>query len=128
MSQSASTSLTFQIATNNDNATWNYLGPDGTPSTFYTTPSTMVSASHTNMRYLRYKAFFGTTDTTTTPVLSNVTVNYVAGCFAPGQAMFAGISADNSYSLTVSMAGYQPQIISNITVGGNNMLQVNLSQ
>ncbi len=126
-SQSASTSLKFQVATNNDNTTWNFLGPDGSGLTYYTTPSTMLSVSHANMRYLRYQAFLGTTDTTTTSVLSNVTVNYVAGCFAPGQAMYAGLTQDVGYSLTVSMAGYQTQTINNISVSGNNVLQVGLS-
>ena len=127
-SQSASTSLSFQIATNNDNATWNFLGPDGTAATYYTTPGTMLSTAHNNMRYLRYQAFLGTTATSATPVLSNVTVNYVAGCFAPGQAMFAGLTGDTGYSLTVGMSGYQTQTISSISINGNNVLQVGLSQ
>lgn len=70
----AATTLQLQIAINNDNATWNYVGPDGTPGTFYTTngPIPLIAGDG---RYLRYKAFF-TGDGTATAVLSDVEVNY----------------------------------------------------
>lgn len=125
-SQNASTTLQFQIATNNDNATWNYLGPDGTASTYYTVPGTTISAATANTRYVRYKAFLGTESTTTTPVLSSINLNYVAGCAAPGQAMFAGLPAGTSYEIIISLAGYTTQTISNVTISGYNSLQVSL--
>jgi hypothetical protein len=127
-SQNASTSLSFQIATNNDNATWNFVGPDGTASTYYTTPGMTVSASNNNTRYARYKAFLLTASSTITPVLSNVTINYVSGCFSPGQTMFAGLQANNNYQAILSMPGYQTQTISNINISCYNVLQVLLSQ
>ncbi len=125
-SQGASTTLQFQIATNNDNATWNYLGPDGTPATYYTVPGTSINATTTNTRYVRYKAYLSSTSTTTTPVLSNVNLNYVSGCAAPGQAMFPGLQQGQSYQLTVSDTGYTTQVINNITIGGYNVFQVSL--
>ncbi|HUO50335.1 MAG TPA: carboxypeptidase regulatory-like domain-containing protein [Candidatus Paceibacterota bacterium] len=126
-SQSASTSVALQIATNNDNATWNYVGPDGTSATYFTTPGTTINAAQNNNRYLRYKMYLATATSSLTPVLSNVTVNYVSGCASPGQAMFAGLSAGNDYQIVVNMAGYTAQTISNQNVGGYNALQVNLS-
>ena len=126
-SQSASTSVELQVATNNDDATWNFVGPDGTASTYFTTPGTTINAAQSNNRYFRYKLYLATTGTSTTPVVSNVTANYVSGCASPGQAMFAGLSSGSNYSLIVSMAGYQTQTISNVNISGYNSLQVQLS-
>ncbi|HUO55822.1 MAG TPA: hypothetical protein VMU27_00065 [Candidatus Paceibacterota bacterium] len=125
-SQSASTSVAFQIATNNDNATWNYLGPDGTVSTYYTVPNTSIYAGASNNRYIRYKTYLSSLSTTTTPVLSSVNLNYVSGCAAPGQAMFAGLQAGNNYTLIVSMSGYTTQTITNLSINGYNTLEVDL--
>jgi len=126
-SQSASTSVRLQIATNNDNATWNFVGPDGTAASYYTTPGTTINAAQSNSRYLRYEFYLSTSATSTTPVVSNVTVNYVSGCASPGQAMFAGLSSGSNYQAIVSSAGYQTQTIQNITIGGYNVLQVQMS-
>lgn len=127
-SQSASSSIEFQIATNNDDQTWNFVGPDGTANTYYTVPGTTINAAQSGNRYLRYEMFLASASTSTTPVASNVTVNYVSGCASPGQAMFAGLSGGSNYTLVVSMPGYQSQTIPNITIGGYNTLQVQLSQ
>lgn len=69
----ASTAITFQLATNNDNATWNYVGPDGTSGTSYSAPGTI--RLNTAGRYLRYKATL-TGPGTSTPVLSDISINY----------------------------------------------------
>lgn len=71
--QPASTSIRFQIAVNNDNATWNYVGPDGTAATYYTAPGALPYA--TVGRYFRYKATF-TATTAATPILQDITCNY----------------------------------------------------
>ncbi|HET8671679.1 MAG TPA: hypothetical protein VFM05_13960, partial [Candidatus Saccharimonadales bacterium] len=73
ITEPASTNIRFQIATNNDGATWNYVGPDGTASTFYDTPQTI--RLNTTGRYLRYKATFSGPGTST-PVLSDISINY----------------------------------------------------
>lgn len=127
LSQSASTSVAFQIATNNDDATWNYVGPDGTAATYFTAPGTTINAAQSNNRYLRYKMYLSTATTTITPVVSNVTVNYVSGCASPGQAMFAGLTKSNDYQAMVSMAGYTTQTITGIQVDGYNVLEVDMS-
>ena len=127
-SQNPSTNIKFQIATNNDDATWNFLGPDGTSNTYYTTSGTAISSVNNNNRYMRYEVFLSTADTSVTPVLSNVGINYISGCSTPGQVMFAGlVSNSNNYQATISMQGYQTQTINNITASGNNILKVLLS-
>ena len=125
-SQDPATSVKFQIAVNNDNLTWNYLGPDGTSNTYYMVPGTTINNLN-NKRYVRYKVFLSTTDTSKTPVLTSVNINYVSGCFAPGQVMFAGLQYGRSYQATISLDGYQTQTISNIEVNGYDVLQVLLA-
>lgn len=126
-SQFAGTSLSFQIATNNDNATWDYIGPDGTSGTFYTIPGTSFHSSHDGDRYIRYKAYLATTDTSVTPVLSNINLNYVSGCSTPGQVIFPGLNADNDYILEVSLAGYTTQTVDPLIIGGNQANEILLA-
>jgi hypothetical protein len=126
-SQDPAATLKFQIAANNDNATWNYIGPDGTSGSYYTTSGNSISATSSGNQYLRYKAFLSTTNTTKTPVMTNATVNYVSGCFTPGQVIFPGIASANNYSVTVSMSGYQTKTVSGITVSGYSPLTILLT-
>lgn len=125
-SQDPTTTLKFQVAANNDNLTWNYAGPDGTGSSYYTVPGTTINAINNGNRYIRYKAFLSTTDTSKTPVLTSVNVNYVSGCFTPGQGIFSGLSAGAGYNLTVSLPGYTTQVINNLNVSGYQTQQVTL--
>jgi carboxypeptidase family protein/uncharacterized protein DUF4214 len=82
----ANTTLRFQIAGSNSiNGPFNFIGPDGTPATFFTTsPSPIYNLVNGN-RYLKYKAFFTTTDTSVTPNVSDVTV-----CFNEGPTATTG--------------------------------------
>ncbi|HTH72055.1 MAG TPA: type II secretion system protein [Candidatus Pristimantibacillus sp.] len=73
-SQPGGTTINFQIATNNDNSTWNYVGPDGTNGTFFTGDNA-IPLNATDARYFRYKAFL-TGDGSVTPVLSDIQVTY----------------------------------------------------
>ena len=126
-SQNPATSLSFQIASNTDNATWNYVGPDGTASTYYTVPGSNISTVHDNDQYVRYKAFLSTSDVTFTPVLTSVGLNYVSGCFTPGQVIFPSLAAGNDYDLDISMAGYQSYSDTNLNINGNQVVEVLLS-
>src|SRR3989344_3665661 len=60
-SQPAGTAVKFQLASSNSSAgPWNYLGSDGTSSTYYVTAGPNVQAAiraedHNNKRYFRYK-------------------------------------------------------------------------
>lgn len=129
-SQDQSTVLAFQLAANNDNATWNYVGPDGTSSTYYAVPGSNISSALDNNRYLRYRAYLFTSNSRKTPVLSAVKINYVSGCFTPGQYLFNDItpSSGNAYTLTVTLPGYQDKEIDNVQVGGNGTLEVLMSK
>ncbi|TPW07731.1 MAG: hypothetical protein FD127_4451, partial [Acidimicrobiaceae bacterium] len=84
----AGTSLKFQIATNNDNLTWTYRGPDGATGTYYTTSGTILNAVHNTQRYLRYKAFLDTTGGLVTPVLNETTLTYNTTAGALGTKTF----------------------------------------
>ncbi|MGE5392139.1 MAG: prepilin-type N-terminal cleavage/methylation domain-containing protein [Candidatus Saccharibacteria bacterium] len=123
-SQNPGTELKFQIATNNDNATWNFKGPDGTDSTYYSVSGTNISASHDGDRYLRYKVFLSTTNDKKTPVLTSLNINYVSGCFTPGQTMFANLTAGNNYALYVNLAGYAEKVIDTLTITNNQTIEV----
>jgi len=96
----------FQIATNNDNVTWNFIGPDGTGNTYYTTPGETINNLHNNQRYLRYKIMLATADTSKTPNVADIAVTYIATCTPPGQTFFTSLSSAD-YTLEVSLTGYQ---------------------
>ena len=126
-SQNPSTTLRFQIATNTDNATWDYKGPDGTAATYYTVPGSNIAVVHDNDRYMRYKVFLDTTDDKQTPVLTNIGINYVSGCFTPGQVIFGNLTAGNNYDLDVTLGGYQVFTANNLNISGNQSMEVLLS-
>ncbi len=69
----AGTAVTIQVASNNDNATWVYEGPDGTSATSY--PANGPLRFDTVGRYFRYKATL-TGPGTATPTLTDITTNY----------------------------------------------------
>ncbi|MDO8575191.1 MAG: prepilin-type N-terminal cleavage/methylation domain-containing protein [bacterium] len=98
----------FQIAVNNDPATstWNYIGPDGTESSYYTLTNKNISSDSDGNRYFRYKLFLHTDSATTSPVVSDISVTFTSACTPAGQVSFAGL-ASGDYNLTVSKAGYQ---------------------
>jgi hypothetical protein len=121
-------SLAFQIATNNDNATWNYVGPDGTAGTYFTSSPVSLPGSLFGNRYVRYKVFMSTQAETQTPRLDDIAISFNANCVPPAQALFTSlpqgtytidVMADNynENSTTVSVgAGFQSSTISLIHV------------
>src|SRR3989344_4727085 len=100
-------SVRFQIATNNNKTTWNFLGMDGTANTYYTLANQNINSLHNGDRYLRYKAFLQTASTTWTPIISDASFTFTSSCVPPGQVLFTGLDAGD-YTLTASKAGYQP--------------------
>lgn len=124
-SQDPATSVKFQIATNNDNTTWNFKGPDGTSNTYYTNPSTNINSP--DNRYIRYKAFLTTNDPTKNPTITSVNINYVSGCFTPGQVIFPNLASGSDYQIDVSMSGYADKTVSNLNISGYQTLQVLLT-
>ena len=73
----ASTTVKFQIASSPDGTTWSgFVGPDGTASTYYTTSGTQIWSGHNGNEYIKYKAYLSTVDTSQTPELGSVTIEY----------------------------------------------------
>ncbi|PIS07581.1 hypothetical protein COT78_02690 [Candidatus Berkelbacteria bacterium CG10_big_fil_rev_8_21_14_0_10_43_13] len=72
----SNTEIKFQIAGNNDNATWSFIGPDGTSGTYFTSSGTVIDSSLNGNQYFQYKAFLSTTNPSATSVLSDITINY----------------------------------------------------
>jgi formylmethanofuran dehydrogenase subunit C len=71
------TDLKFQLAACDDGATWEYLGPDGTKDTYYETAAGQPIWSGLSGKYLRYKAYFSTTDTAYSPTLDDVKITFL---------------------------------------------------
>ena len=71
-----STEIKFQLSANNDNSTWNFVGPDGTDSTYFTSSSTEMPESFDTKRYFKYKVFLTTSDETISPALNDITLKY----------------------------------------------------
>ncbi len=111
----------FQFATSPSStpnpASWNYLGPDGTVNTYYTVPGTLISLANNNAEYARYKTYISTQTATVTPSLNDVSFSFTSGCIPPGQVLFQGLSAANTYTLKISKTGYTTQTINPVTIG-----------
>jgi len=99
-------SVKFQIATNNDNSTWNFIGPAGTSDSYYTLNSSQINSNHNNNRYLRYKVFMKTDNENFTPNLNDLTINFSSSCTISGQAFINDLS-NGTYNLTIEKSGYQ---------------------
>lgn len=73
------TNIKFQLATsNNITGPWNYVGPDGTAATYYTTAAAefINRDHHLNQRYLRYKLYLDSQSSLHAPSLEDVTISY----------------------------------------------------
>ncbi|MDO8499858.1 MAG: prepilin-type N-terminal cleavage/methylation domain-containing protein [bacterium] len=119
--------IKFQIAVaaSSTPASWDFVGPDGTGSTFFTSASTVINSAQDDNRYFRYKAFLSTADDGYSPTLSEVAFTYTNSCTPPGQSFFSGLSAD-TYTLDVSRTGYIATS-GPIDISGNNEAIVELS-
>src|SRR4029079_10485513 len=81
----AGTGVKFQVAASNSSyGPFNFVGPDGTGSTYFTTSGASLSQFN-GSRSLRYKAVLSTTNGSVTPSLSSVSV-----CFVDNQAAVTG--------------------------------------
>lgn len=103
--ETGSDSVKFQIATNNDKSTWNFVGSDGTAGSFYTLATPEINSIHNGDRYLRYKALLNTASTTFTPNVAEVAFTFTSSCVPPGQVFFTGLAAGD-YNITISKTGY----------------------
>ena len=101
-------SVRFQIATNSDGATWDFTGPDGTSGSYYSISNKNIHGSNDGKRYLRYKVFLSTEDTTVSPNVSHIAFTFNNSCTPPGQMFFSGLSNGN-YVVRVYKTGYVSQ-------------------
>jgi hypothetical protein len=108
--EAGTSSVQFQIASGNDPATttWNYIGPDGTAGSYYTSSNQNIANANSGDRYIRYKMYLSTASTTFTPTISDVSLTFASSCVPPGQVLFNSISSTGAATLTVNKAGYQP--------------------
>jgi prepilin-type N-terminal cleavage/methylation domain-containing protein len=103
-----SNSAKFQIATNetlDEPLEWNFIGPDGVGS-YYQTPGQTIASLHDGDRYLKYKVFLETENTSVTPNISDVRFSFATDCTPVGQAYVGGLN-NNSYTLKISKSGYE---------------------
>lgn len=102
-------SVKFQLATHSSSTpeNWNYLGPDGTATSYYTDISTAIHEVHDGDQYMRYKIWLSSASTTSTPTISDIALSYTNSCTPPGQVYFGNL-VNQLYTVNVSAAGYQP--------------------
>lgn len=110
-------SVRMQIATNNNTTSWNFVGPDGSASSYYTSGISDISSVHNNQRFLRYKVFFDTADTSLTPNISSVSFTFTSSCVPSGQVVFNDLDS-GTYTVTVSRPGYVDSTIDVSVAGG----------
>ncbi len=97
--------LQIATATTTSPETWNFIGPDGTASSYYTVPDVPLSDVHNGDRYLRYKVYLASVSTSTTPTVTDVAFTFTSSCTPPGQVLFAGL-ANGTYHVHVVKDGY----------------------
>lgn len=110
-------SVRFQIATNNDQSTWNFTGPDGTNASYYTLTDQNIHTSNNGRRYMRYRAYLQTASSTLTPNVSDVAVVFGSVCVPYGQVFFQSLSP-GVYTISVSKSGYQ-SIATDVTISAD---------
>lgn len=115
--QTGSDSLRVQIASNNDNTTWNFTGPDGTASTYFTSPGASIPSAHNGNRYMRYRVVLRTNDENIAPQLDDIGVDFRSACVPLSQSLFSGLSLAD-YTVDVTASGYE-QASTTVSVSGN---------
>ena len=96
----ANTTLRFQAA-GSDSAfgPFNFVGPDGSAATFYTTSGGSLG-QFSGKRYVQYRAFLSDTNVAVTPTLNDATV-----CYSNSSAPLANLSIANSDGVTTATPG-----------------------
>ncbi|MFQ6107886.1 MAG: Ig-like domain-containing protein, partial [Thermoplasmata archaeon] len=71
------TTIQFRFAASNSpEGPWSFVGPDGTPETWYNTSGPELWSGHDNNRYARFAATLISWDGRNTPVLHEVTISF----------------------------------------------------
>ena len=96
------TVLQFQAAaSNSSNGPFNYVGPNGTSSSYFTSSNQSLS-QFDGYRYLKYRAYLSTSKSSSTPVLSDASV-----CFSSIVNTSADTSITVSDGATTAVPGTQ---------------------
>ena len=114
----------FQVAASNSvTGPFTFVGPDGTPDTFFTTSGADLS-QFDGFRYLEYEAFLSTTDSSTTPSIQSVQVCFddkvVTSLAVASASGTEGGTADLSATLTASGTGLSGKTI-DFTLNGSSV-------
>jgi prepilin-type N-terminal cleavage/methylation domain-containing protein len=118
-------SVKMQFATDASSTpnTWDFLGPDGTTGSYFTTPNATISTVNNGKEFARYRVYLTTQTATATPIVSDMFFTYTSGCIPPGQVIFQSLQSGN-YSLTVSKTGYETETLTVTVTGGWKEQQV----
>jgi prepilin-type N-terminal cleavage/methylation domain-containing protein len=111
------TDIQFQLASSSSGEPTNFVGPDGTALTYYSTPGASISNVHDGDQYLRYRVSMSTTATTITPTLSDVSFTFNGDCVPDWQVSYQGL-AQSTYTVTVDAAGYD-QLVTDIDLAAD---------
>ncbi|MEZ4156545.1 MAG: prepilin-type N-terminal cleavage/methylation domain-containing protein [Candidatus Paceibacterota bacterium] len=107
ISMPAGTSARLRIASNNDNSTWTYVGPDGSTGTSYAPGEDIdLSTFHDGNQFLRYRLELATSDEGQTPTIDDIEIVFSSPCVPQGNAIFQNLST-GTYNLEVTASGYE---------------------
>ncbi|MDO9510033.1 MAG: prepilin-type N-terminal cleavage/methylation domain-containing protein [Candidatus Magasanikbacteria bacterium] len=100
-------SVRVQVSTSNTTTpdSWDFFGPAGTDTDWYTADTTLINSMHNGQQYFRYKICLNTASTTFTPEIEDVFFIYTNGCTPPGQVFFGSL-ATGEYLVEVTKDGY----------------------
>lgn len=125
-----SDAIRFQIATNetlDEPLLWEYVGPSGSSGTYYTVSGQPLASVHDGDRYIRYRVYLQTANTSVTPNLSDVRLSFATACTPVGQAYISNLNS-SSYTVTITKAGYQTITLNNVVFNQNwQALQVTMN-
>ncbi len=113
----AGTTLQFQVAASNSfGGPFSFVGPDNTAGTFFTNGGSL--SQFNGFRYLKYKAFFTTTDGTLTPSLHDVTICYND----PSAVLNISMTADRNPAPVELNFNYKPVITNTGDTSATNVV------
>ncbi|MEO8584624.1 MAG: carboxypeptidase regulatory-like domain-containing protein [Acidobacteriota bacterium] len=119
----ASTTVRFQVAASSSAfGPFNFVGPDTTAGTFFSTSGGSLAQFNGN-RYLQYKAFLATTDSAVTPAVNDVAVCFASVCIPPATPTITPggpttFCAGGSVTLTSSSATGNQWYLNSSLIGG----------
>jgi uncharacterized repeat protein (TIGR01451 family) len=117
----ANTTLKFQAAAgNNFGGPFNFVGPDGTAGTFFTNGASL--SQFNGFRYLKYKAYFTTTDPNATAALTDVTICYNN----PSAVLNISMTADRNPAPVGLNFNYKPVITNTGDTAATNVVLVDV--